>query len=58
MASIFGFEIKGLKTFRGRDGEGSQGSIYYNGKKVGWYNNSADGGASDIDFAIKSNTRK
>ena len=50
MASIFGFEIKGLKTFRGRDGEGSQGNIYYNGKKVGWYNNSADGGASDIDF--------
>ena len=50
MASIFGFEIKGLKTFRGRDGEGSQGNIYYNGKKVGWYNNQANGGVTDIDF--------
>ena len=50
MASIFGFAIKGLKTFRGRDGVGSQGNIYYNGKKVGWYNDSADGGASDIEF--------
>ena len=50
MASIFGFEIKGLKTFVGRDGMGSQGNIYYNGKKVGWYNNQANGGATDIDF--------
>ena len=50
VASIFGFAIKGLKTFRGRDGVGSQGNIYYNGKKVGWYNDSADGGASDIEF--------
>jgi hypothetical protein len=50
MASIFGFAIKALKTFRGRDGVGSQGNIYYNGKKVGWYNDSADGGASDIEF--------
>ena len=50
MASIYGFEIKGLKTFVGREGLGSQGNIYCNGKKVGWYNNSADGGASDIEF--------
>ena len=50
MASIFGFEIKGLKTFVGRDGMGAQGNIYYGGKKVGWYNNSADGGMADISF--------
>jgi hypothetical protein len=34
----------------GREGQGSQGNIYYNNKKVGWYNNRADGGESDIDF--------
>ena len=50
MAEIYGFSIKNLKTFKGRGGEGSQGNIYYNGKKVGWYNNSADGGKADIDF--------
>ena len=50
MAEIYGFSIKNLKTFTGREGEGSQGNIYYNGKKVGWYNNSADGGMADIDF--------
>ena len=50
MATIYGFSIKKLKTFMGREGEGCQGEIYYNGKKVGWYNNSADGGMADIDF--------
>ena len=50
MAEIYGFSIKNLKTFRGREGEGAQGNIYYNGKKVGWYSNNADGGMSDIDF--------
>ena len=50
MASIFGFEIKNLKTFVGRDGVGAQGNVYYNGKKVGWYNDSADGGMADINF--------
>lgn len=50
MASIFGFTLKGIRTFRGRDWDGVQGSIYYKGKKVGWYNDSGDGGAADIDF--------
>ena len=39
MASIYGFTIKNIKTFRGREWDGRQGDIYYNGKKVGWYNN-------------------
>ena len=38
MASIFGFSIKNITTFMGREGQGSQGNIYYNNKKVGWYN--------------------
>ena len=50
MATIYGFSLKGIKTFKGREGEGCQGDIYYDGKKVGWYNNSADGGMADIDF--------
>ena len=50
MASIFGFSIKNVTTFMGREGPGSQGNIYYNNKKVGWYNNSADGGEADINF--------
>lgn len=50
MASIFGFQIQNIVRFRGREGEGCQGDIYYNGKKVGWYNDMADGGPADIDF--------
>lgn len=50
MASIFGFSIKNVTMFMGREGQGSQGNIYYNNKKVGWYNNRADGGEADIDF--------
>ena len=50
MASIYGFVIKKIKTFRGREGEGCQGDIYYNGKKVGWYNDMADGGMADVYF--------
>ena len=50
MASIYGFTIKNIKTFRGREWDGRQGDIYYNGKKVGWYNNDGNGGCADIDF--------
>lgn len=50
MASILGFEIKNMVKFRGREGQGCQGEIYYNGEKVGWYNDSADGGMAEIDF--------
>lgn len=50
MASIFGFEIRNIVNFQGREGYGCQGDIYHNGKKVGWYNDMADGGIADIDF--------
>ncbi len=50
MASIYGFEIRNIKTFKGREWDGCQGSIYYKGKKVGWYNNDGNGGCADIDF--------
>ena len=50
MAKIYGFSLKNIKTFKGREGEGCQGDIYYDGKKVGWYSDNADGGMADIDF--------
>lgn len=50
MARIFGFSIKGMKYFQGRDWEGCQGSIYYKGKKVGFYNDLGDGAPASVDF--------
>ena len=50
MAKIYDFTIKNITTWIGRDGIGCQGNIYYRGKKVGWYNDSADGGTVDVDF--------
>ena len=50
MASIFGFELKGVKTVRGLDFDAAQGSIYYNGKKVGFYREDGNGGPTDISF--------
>ena len=50
MASIFGFELKGVKTVRGLDFDAAQGSIYYNGKKVGFYREDGNGGPTDINF--------
>lgn len=49
MASIKGWQIKGIKTWQGRDWEGMQGNIYLDGKKIGWYNDNGDGGEIDID---------
>ena len=51
MASIYGFTVKGVKYFQGRDWEGCQGDIHYNGKKVGFYNDLGDGAPATIDFA-------
>ena len=50
MASIYGFTLKNRKTFQGLDLQGNQGSLYYNGKKVAWYNDSRNGGSCDIVY--------
>lgn len=52
MASIYGFTVKGVKYFQGRDWEGCQGDIYYNGKKVGFYNDLGDGAPATIDLCV------
>lgn len=58
MASIKGFQIKGLVKFEGRDWQGAQGNIYLDGKKVGWYNDAGNGGMADIDFYQAGDGRK
>lgn len=51
MAKINGFELKGVKFFHGHEGEDcTQGNIYLNGKKVGWYSDSYTMGPMDIHF--------
>ena len=50
MASIFGFSLKKIKTFRGHDGDGLNADIYYEGKLVAYFVDLADGGEPDIDF--------
>lgn len=48
MAKMNGFELKGIKTWQGMEGEGFQGSVYYNGKKVGFISDYGDGAMMDI----------
>ena len=50
MAQIKGITLKRLTRFVGREGVAYQGSIYLNGKKVGWFSQSGDGGFSDFSF--------
>ena len=53
MTEIYGITLKGCKEFQGREGDGVQGNIYMDGKKVGWYNDRADGGEVEIDYDSK-----
>lgn len=51
MAKINGFELKGVKEFKGHEGEPCyQGNIYLNGKKVGYFSSSYTMGPMDIRF--------
>lgn len=50
MASVYGFTIKSIKKFKGRDFDGCQGYIWHENAKIGWYNDSGDGGCLDIDL--------
>lgn len=54
MAKIKGLEIKGLKNYRGHEGEPlHQGNIYLNGKKVGFYSEGDWGGPATVDYDTK-----
>ena len=51
MAQLYGFEIKGVKSFRGHDGESlKQGNLYYNGKKVAFWSQDAWGGPDTLIY--------
>lgn len=54
MASLNGVTIRNLKLYRGHEGEGLwQGSVYYNGKKLGFWSQDAHGGCDNFDFDSK-----
>lgn len=50
MASINGVAIKNYKTFCGFEGEASQGTIYLNGKRLGFWSQDGNGGPDRFDF--------
>jgi len=54
MAQIRGIAIKGLKEFKGHEGEPLlQGNIYFQGKKVGYYSDDFRGGMAVVDIDTK-----
>lgn len=56
MAKLNGVEIKSLKTFRGHEGEPlAQGSVYIDGKKVGYWSQDSHGGPDEYWSDISTN---
>jgi hypothetical protein len=52
-----GWEVKNVKTFLGREGQGFNATIYRNGKKVGFAIDDASGGMVDLDFNTKEDEK-
>jgi hypothetical protein len=51
MASINGYQLKSVKSYRGHDGDTLiQGSLYKDGKKVGFYSDGDWGGENTYEF--------
>ena len=50
MAKFHGFEIKNMKTFLGMEGYGTQGDVWLNGKKLGFWSNDGDGGEDRFEM--------
>lgn len=50
-------EIKGLKTWQGRDGYGYQGDLYVNGRKALHFLDEGNGGAVWVDYFDASGQR-
>lgn len=53
MASIKGFQMKGVKNILGREGYGCTASLYLNGKKIGTYEDYGDGAPEEVDYVSK-----
>lgn len=55
MASLNGVEIKNLKMFYGHEGEPlNQGTVYLNGRKLGFWSEDSYGGCNVFDFDTRS----
>jgi len=51
MAKIYGIELKGVTRFKGHEGEPlTQGNIYMDGKKVGYYSDDFHGGPINLQI--------
>lgn len=50
MASIYGFKLKKVKTFPGRDWEGITADLWYNDKKVAQYADYGDGAGGTLEY--------
>lgn len=50
MASIYGFKLKNIKTFPGRDWEGVTADLWYNGKKIAQYADYGDGADGTLEY--------
>lgn len=50
MASINGVSIKNLKSFMGSENPAVQGTVYLDGKKLGFWSQSGDGGENRFEF--------
>jgi len=50
MASIFGIQLKGAKTFMGHEGPCIQGNVYKDGKKLGLWSEDSWGGEPFREF--------
>ena len=54
MASLNGVTIRNFKGFKGHEGEPLwQGSVYHNGRKLGFWSQDAHGGCDNYDFNSK-----
>lgn len=53
MAQFYGVELKNIKTWQGREGIGSQGTVYLNGRKIGMWTDEANGGCHNYSFKLE-----
>ena len=53
MASLYGVEVKALKTFQGLEGDCLTGTVYYKGRKLGYWSQDSRGGPDIFEFSIK-----
>lgn len=57
MASIMGFQMKGIKEPVGREGYGCIGTMYLDGTKIGTYTDYGDGACESIEYTCKAHEK-